>query len=156
MPLTYKLIISGRSIQSFRHLENQNPSTGDDFIQRSGIICLVLFLATKEALAPFPNNPIMSGRSIQSFRHLEYKNLPINVAIGYCSWGCKNITENRQEKTLNTGIENVLGFLKVSHSYCCLLRSKLSTSVYGSHSLLNEGQIQQKAQRIRMIDTNSA
>ena len=49
-------------------------ATGVDFIDGSGIICLVLFLATQEALGPLANVPIMLGRSIQSFRHLEHKN----------------------------------------------------------------------------------
>jgi len=34
-------------------------STGDDFIDTSGIIFLVPFLATKEKLAPLANDPIM-------------------------------------------------------------------------------------------------
>ena len=70
MPLAKDLIMSGTSIQSFRQLKHQNLSTGDDFINGSGIIFLIQFLATKEAFAPHTNVPIMSGRSIQSFRHL--------------------------------------------------------------------------------------
>ena len=38
---------------------------------------LILFLATKEAVAPFANDPIMLERSMQSFRHIEYPNLSI-------------------------------------------------------------------------------
>ena len=34
-------------------------STSDDFIDSSGIIFLVPFLATKETLAPLANDPIM-------------------------------------------------------------------------------------------------
>ena len=34
-------------------------STGDNFIDSSGIIFLVPFLATKETLAPLANDPIM-------------------------------------------------------------------------------------------------
>ena len=49
-------------------------STGDDFIDGSGIICLVPFLATEEALALLANVPIMLERSIWSFRHLECQN----------------------------------------------------------------------------------
>ena len=49
-------------------------STGDDFIDGSGIICLVPFLATKEALAPLASDLIMSERSIRSFRQLEWQN----------------------------------------------------------------------------------
>ena len=50
----------------------------DDFIQSSGIIFLVPFLATKKTLAPLANDPIMSGTSIRSFRHLENLNPSIN------------------------------------------------------------------------------
>ena len=42
------LILLGRSIWSFRHLELQNLSTGDDFIFRNGIIFLVTFFTTIE------------------------------------------------------------------------------------------------------------
>ena len=73
-PPANNLIMSGTSIRSFRNLKHQNQSTGDYFIQSSGIICLVLFLATKEVLAPLANDPIMSGRLIQLFRHLECQN----------------------------------------------------------------------------------
>ena len=73
-PLANDPIMLGTSIRSFRHLKHQNPSTGDDFIHSSGIIFLVKFLATKEALAPLVNVPIISGRSIRSFRHLEHQN----------------------------------------------------------------------------------
>ena len=51
--------------------------SSDDFIDSSGIIFLVPFLATKERLAPFANDPIMWKRSIQLFRHLECQNLSI-------------------------------------------------------------------------------
>ena len=73
-PLANDPIMSGTSIRSFRHLKHQNPSTGDDFIHSSGIIFLVQFLATMEAVAPLANDPIMSGRSIRSFRHLQCQN----------------------------------------------------------------------------------
>ena len=63
------------SRQSFRHLKHQNLSTGDDFIYSSGIIFLVPFLATREAVALLANDLIMSGTSIRSFRHLKYQNL---------------------------------------------------------------------------------
>ena len=36
---------------------------------------LVIFLATREAVAPLANDPIMLGRSIWLFRHLKHKNL---------------------------------------------------------------------------------
>ena len=57
-----------------RAISVRHVSTGDDFIDRRGIICLVQFLATKETLAPFANDPIMKKRSIQLFRHLECQN----------------------------------------------------------------------------------
>ena len=76
-PLANNPVMLGTLMQLFRHLKHQNLSTGDDFIQISGMIFLVPFLDTKEALAPLANDPIMSGRSIQSFRHLEHQNLSI-------------------------------------------------------------------------------
>ena len=73
-PLANDPIMSGTSIWSFRHLKHQNPSTGDDFINSSGIIFLVQFLATMEAVSPLANDPIMLGRLIRSFRHLQCQN----------------------------------------------------------------------------------
>ena len=67
------------SRRSFRHLKNQNQSTNDDVIHGSGIIFLVPFLTTREAVAPLANDPIMSGRSIRSFRLLERQN-PSNIS----------------------------------------------------------------------------
>ena len=52
----------------------RHVSTGDDFIYSSGIIFLVPFLATMEAVALLANDLIMSGTSIRSFRHLEHQN----------------------------------------------------------------------------------
>ena len=46
----------------------------NDFINSSGIIWLVLFLATNEALAVLANDPIILRRLIQLFRHLECQN----------------------------------------------------------------------------------
>ena len=63
--------------QLFRHLKHQNLFTGADFIYSSGIIFLVLFLATREAVALFANDPIMSGTSIRLFRHLKHQNILI-------------------------------------------------------------------------------
>ena len=57
MPLAKGLIMSGTSVQSFRHLKHQNLSTGDDFIYSSSF--LVPFLATREAVAPLANDLIM-------------------------------------------------------------------------------------------------
>ena len=57
-------IMLGKLIQSFRHLKHQNLSTGDDFIYSSGIIFLVPFLATREAVVLLTNDPIMSGTLI--------------------------------------------------------------------------------------------
>ena len=73
--LAKDLIMSGTSIQSFRHLKHQNLSTGDDFIYSSVIIFLVPFLATKEAFALLANVPIISGRSMHSFTHFKHQNL---------------------------------------------------------------------------------
>ena len=73
-PLANDPIMMSTLIWSFRHLEHQNLSTCVDFMDGSGIIFLVPFLATKEALGPLANVPIMSGRSIQLFRHLECQN----------------------------------------------------------------------------------
>ena len=54
---------------SVRHV-----STNDDFIDSSGIIFLVPFLATMEAVALLANGLIMSGTLIWLFRHLEHQN----------------------------------------------------------------------------------
>ena len=43
----------------------RHVSTGDDFIDSSGIIFLVPFLATKETLAPLANDPIMFESNAQ-------------------------------------------------------------------------------------------
>ena len=67
-PLANDLIMSGTSIQSFRHLKHQNLSTGDDFIYSSGIFFLVPFMASREAVALLANDLIMLGTSIRSFR----------------------------------------------------------------------------------------
>ena len=73
-PLANDPMISGRSILSFRHLKHQNMSTGDDFIYSSGIIFLVPFLASMEAVALLANDPNMLATFIQLFRHLEHQN----------------------------------------------------------------------------------
>ena len=65
MPLANDPIMLGRLIQLFTHLKYQNLSTGDDFISSSGIICLVPFLFTREAVALLENDLIMSGTSIR-------------------------------------------------------------------------------------------
>ena len=57
-----------------RAISVRHVSTGDDFIYSSGIIFLVPFLATMEAVALLANDLIMSGTSIRSFRHLEHQN----------------------------------------------------------------------------------
>ena len=77
MPLANDPFMSGGSIQSYIHLKHQNLSTGDALINGSGIIFLVLFLATKEALVPLANVPIMLGRLVLSFKHLKCQNLSI-------------------------------------------------------------------------------
>ena len=86
-PLASNLIMSGRSIRLFRPLKHKNPSTGDDFINNSGIIFLVPILANKETLAPLAPSPIIWGRSLQSFRHLECQNPSIiSDSIGSPRW----------------------------------------------------------------------
>ena len=67
-PLANDLIMSGTSIQSFRHLKHQNLSNGDDFIYSSGIFFLVPFMASREAVALLANDLIMLGTLIRSFR----------------------------------------------------------------------------------------
>ena len=84
-PLANDQEMSGRSIRLFRHLKHQNLSTGDDFIYSSGIVFLVPFLATREAMAPLANDREMSGRSIRSFRHLKRQNLSTGDDFIYCS-----------------------------------------------------------------------
>ena len=84
MPPAKDSIMMGRFLWLFRHLKHQNLSTGDGFVQSSGIIFLVPFLATKEALVPLANNPMVWGRSIRSFRHLKCQNLfIISYSIGF-------------------------------------------------------------------------
>ena len=80
-------------------------STGDDFIDGSGIIFLVPFLATEEALAPFANVPIMSGRSIRLFRHLECHNLSIisdyiGIPNGSKNWGENEDKQEQEEQNI--------------------------------------------------------
>ena len=85
-------------------------STGNDYINSSGIIFLVPFLATKEALAPLANNPIMLGRSIWSFGHLECQNPSIIDVMGHCSRIRKNVTDREQtDREINYR----------GHSNCC-------------------------------------
>ena len=64
-PLANDLIMSGTSIQSFRHLKHQNLSTGDDFIYSSGIFFLVPFMASRKAVALLANEHIMLGTLIR-------------------------------------------------------------------------------------------
>ena len=73
-PLSNDPIMSYTTIKLLRHLKHQNLSTGDDFIDSSGKIFLVQFLATKEALASLAYDPIMLGISIWLFKHLECQN----------------------------------------------------------------------------------
>ena len=46
----------------------------DDFIHSSGIIFIILFLATREVVGPLANDPIISGRLIRLLRHIEHQN----------------------------------------------------------------------------------
>ena len=79
-----------------RAISVRHVSTGDDFIYSSGIIFLVPFLATMEAVAPPENNLIMSGTSIRSFRHLEHQNLSIiSEDIGRNRWLQKKVRSRR-------------------------------------------------------------
>ena len=77
MPLENHPFMLGTLIKSFRHLKRQNLYTGDDYIYSSGIILLVSFLATREAVALLENHPIMLDTLIQMFRHLEHQYLSI-------------------------------------------------------------------------------
>jgi len=52
-------------------------STVDDFINSSGIIFLVTFLAMRETVASLKNYLILLERSIWFFRHLEHQNMSI-------------------------------------------------------------------------------
>ena len=81
----------------------RHVSTGDDFIECSGIIFLVPFLATKEALAPLTNDPIMQRRSIRSFRHIECQNLAIisDIMVNPIQILNKLIKRNSQEIKIN-------------------------------------------------------
>ena len=73
-PLANDPIILGTWIWFFRYLKHQNLSTGDDFIYHRGIIFLVPFLSTREAVALLANDLIMSGTLIWSFENLECQN----------------------------------------------------------------------------------
>ena len=64
----------------------------DDFIQSSGIIFLVPFLATKVTLTPLANDPIMK-RLIQLFRQLEHQN-PSIISDSICR--NRMLRENRK------------------------------------------------------------
>ena len=77
-PLANDLILSGTSIRSFRHLKHQNLSTRDDFIYSSGIFFLVLFLATREAVALL--QLILSCRALR-YGHLDTLNIKICLQI---------------------------------------------------------------------------
>ena len=78
MPLANDLIMSGTSIRSFRHLKHPNLSTGDDFIYSSGIIFLVPFLATREAVFEYSKMVDISILSRRFHRHLKILN-PGNI-----------------------------------------------------------------------------
>ena len=94
-------IMSGRSKQLFRHPEHQNLSTGDDFVQSSGIIFLVPFLATRDLLVLIANDPIMSGRLIRSCRYLEYQNLSISLDfIDISTWFCNSLRRSSSTKRI--------------------------------------------------------
>ena len=62
------VFLCGYGRLSFRHLELQNLSTGDDFI------LLVPLFTTMGVMALLKNYPILSGRLIWSFRHIELQN----------------------------------------------------------------------------------
>ena len=82
-----------------RAISVRHVSTGDDFIYSSGIICLVPFLATMEAVAPPENNLIMLGTSIRSFRHLEHQNLSIiSEDIGRNRWLQKKVRSRSRSR----------------------------------------------------------
>ena len=143
--------MSGRLIQLFRPLKHKNPSTGDDFINSSGIIFLVPILANKETLAPLAPGPIIWGRSLRSFRHLECQNLSIiSDSIGIFNGSKKcgkseesrnliHIEEDRCKQILNCRFP----FTDINHSqlgtYSLDLIYKSLVDLFhssGSHSLI--------------------
>ena len=86
-----------------RAISVRHVSTGDDFIYSSGIIFLVPFLATMEAVALLANDLIMSGTSIRSFRHLEHQNPSIiSEDIGRAS-GVQQFRNGTEEERRNGG-----------------------------------------------------
>ena len=100
VPLANDRNTFGRLILSFWHLKHWNLSTGDDFINFSGIIYLVQFLANKEAFALLVNDPIILGRLLWSFRHLEHQNLYI-VSDVINDWsGCKIRVRRMEDRTM--------------------------------------------------------
>ena len=99
MQLENDSIILGGLIGLFRHLKHKNLSTGDDFINSSGLIFLVPILANKETLALLAPGPIIWRRSLWSFRHLECQNPSIiSDSIGIPKWLQKNAKKSEQEE----------------------------------------------------------
>ena len=78
----------------------RHVSTDDDFIYSSGIIFLVPFLATMEAVALLANDLILSATSIRSFRHLEHQNPSIiSEDIDRNRWLQKKVRSRSRRKS---------------------------------------------------------
>ena len=89
-----------------RAISVRHVSTDDDFIYSSGIIFLVPFLATMEAVALLANDLIMSGTSIWSFRHLEHQNPSIiSEDIGRAS-GVQQFRNGTEERRHTVVLED--------------------------------------------------
>ena len=62
---------------SFRHLKHQNQSNDDNSIHSSGIIFLVLFFATRQAVAPLANDPLCWRDQYGCLDTLNFKICPL-------------------------------------------------------------------------------
>ena len=65
----------------FRHLKYQDLYTGDAFIYISGLMFLVLFLATREAVVPLEIVLSCSGHQYSSYDTIEINIYPIFFQI---------------------------------------------------------------------------
>jgi len=73
VPLTNNTIILERLIYFFRHLKNQNPSTGYDFIHSSGLSVSSNFGHLRD-ITQLSNDPSCQG---DLFSHLDSLNIKI-------------------------------------------------------------------------------
>ena len=98
----------GQIDRLFRHLKYQKLSTDDHFSYINGIICLVPFLATREAEALLANGLIMLGKLILSLKHLESQNLSIisdSKNWARCGNNSRTEQQNTRTKWRNMGIK---------------------------------------------------